>query len=140
MKLTVKGEQFMLSMMKRERKEVSEKMDTKQKLPETNPPHHPPIKVNPLNRHPFLFAIKLDSRVGRKFSLLFFCGIHVLFSRKIFFTKRQNFCKSFHENKFLISRKLREKTHSTANFVYWITKNIGKESEQHENDVGLQQI
>jgi hypothetical protein len=54
--------------------------------------------------------------------------------------KDGTFAKVFAKTKFLISRKLRGKNHSTANFVYSISKNMGKESEQRENDVVLQQI
>jgi hypothetical protein len=59
-----------------------------------------------------------------------------VFSRK--FSRNSLFV--FAKTKFLILRKLRGKNHSTANFVYSITKNIGNESEQRENDVVLQQI
>jgi hypothetical protein len=54
--------------------------------------------------------------------------------------KDETFAKVFAKTNFVISRKLRGKITQWQILFICITKNIGKESEQRESDVGLQQI
>jgi hypothetical protein len=82
--------------------------------------------------------------LGRKFSLSFFresfCEIHFSFSRKILCEKTKVSRKFPRNQNFLFRENSREKINKRQIFFISITKNIGKESEQRENEVVLQQI
>jgi hypothetical protein len=91
-----------------------------------------------------IFARSSALGLGRKFSLSFFCEsfreIHFLFSRKILYEKTKVLRKFSRKQNFRFRENSWEKINQRQIFFISIDKNIGKESEQRENDVVLQQI